>query len=346
MGVGFPFEANDLASRGNLASADQNGVITDRRAGRLPTEKCEEICRRFLSGINVDGVKVFVQPIKDYRILVVFRGVGLDASLTDADPQREGVQPPAVKALRPEAQQAAAVANKFLEEARRRLQYAEPANSLVIRGFSKMVRLPSFQEVYQLDPAVVAIYPMYKGLAKLVIVDISLNRDQDNPQLIFESLNSTGRELSQADLIRNFMIFDAGQKKVPRPHQFFGVKAAQKRISKREGGVTKVVRDIFISGNTMSKAIIKAFSVEYAKAEELKRLYGLIIDPAEKEKALADGQKEPLGVSQALSAVVKDLVAEVHRSVDFYLSQGPERSIGKSVLMAGTAKCRTVRSIT
>lgn len=45
-----------------------------------------------------------------------------------------------------------------------------------------------------------------KGLAKLVIVDISLSRDQDNPQLIFESLNSTGRELSQADLIRNFIL--------------------------------------------------------------------------------------------------------------------------------------------
>lgn len=45
-----------------------------------------------------------------------------------------------------------------------------------------------------------------KGLAKLVIVDISLNRDQDNPQLIFESMNSTGKELSQADLIRNFIL--------------------------------------------------------------------------------------------------------------------------------------------
>ncbi len=50
-----------------------------------------------------------------------------------------------------------------------------------------------------------------KGLAKLVIVDISLNRDQDNPQLIFESLNSTGRELSQADLIRNFILMGLEQ---------------------------------------------------------------------------------------------------------------------------------------
>lgn len=45
-----------------------------------------------------------------------------------------------------------------------------------------------------------------KGLSKLVIVDVALNRDQDNPQLIFESMNSTGRELSQADLIRNFIL--------------------------------------------------------------------------------------------------------------------------------------------
>ena len=50
------------------------------------------------------------------------------------------------------------------------------------------------------------LVPLCKGLAKLAIVDVSLKRDQDNPQLIFESMNSTGRELSQADLIRNFVL--------------------------------------------------------------------------------------------------------------------------------------------
>ena len=50
------------------------------------------------------------------------------------------------------------------------------------------------------------LIPICKGLAKLVVVDIALSRDQDNPQLIFESMNSTGRELSQADLIRNFIL--------------------------------------------------------------------------------------------------------------------------------------------
>ncbi len=113
-------------------------------------------------------------------------------------------------------------------------------------------------------------------------------------------------------------------------------------LSILESGVTRVVRDIFISGNTLTKAIMKAFQMDQAKAEEAKRSYGIIVDPAEKEKALQEGQREALGVSQAITGVVKDLVAEVHRSVDFYLSQGPERSIGRIVLMGGTARLRNL----
>lgn len=109
-----------------------------------------------------------------------------------------------------------------------------------------------------------------------------------------------------------------------------------------ENGVTRVVRDIFISGNTLTKSIMKAFQYDFAKAEEVKKLHGIIVDPAEKEKALQEGQREALGVSQAVGNVVKDLVAEVHRSVDFYLSQGPERSIGRIVLMGGTARMKNL----
>ena len=167
MGVAFPFEGRDLCARGNLCTADSKGVLTDRRAGRLSTEKCQEMCN-LLSGMVIDGVKIFIQPVRDYRVLVVFRGSGLESDLTDSDPQREGVKPPEVKATTPHAQTAASVINKFLTEARKRLASHAPSNSIVIRGFSKMVQLPSFQELYGLNPAVVAIYPMYKGLAKLV----------------------------------------------------------------------------------------------------------------------------------------------------------------------------------
>lgn len=111
-------------------------------------------------------------------------------------------------------------------------------------------------------------------------------------------------------------------------------------LSILENGVTRVVRDIFISGNTLTKAIVKALQVDLAKAEEIKKTNGVIVDPAEKEKALAAGNREALGVSQAVTTVAKDLVGEVHRSVDFYLSQGPERSIGRIVLAGGTARLK------
>lgn len=109
-----------------------------------------------------------------------------------------------------------------------------------------------------------------------------------------------------------------------------------------ENGVTRVVRDMFIAGNTMTKAIMKAFQCDAAKAEELKHSRGVFVDPAEKEKALADGDRDGLGVSQAVGQVARDLVAEVHRSVDFYLSQGPDRSIGRIMLTGGTARLKNL----
>jgi type IV pilus assembly protein PilM len=109
-----------------------------------------------------------------------------------------------------------------------------------------------------------------------------------------------------------------------------------------ENGITRVVRDVFISGQTMSKAVAKAFQCEPAKADELKKQYGIIVDAAEKEKALADGNREALGVSQAIGQVARDLVGEVHRSVDFYLSQGPDRAIGRIILSGGTARAKNL----
>ncbi|MBI4061444.1 MAG: type IV pilus assembly protein PilM [Elusimicrobia bacterium] len=109
-----------------------------------------------------------------------------------------------------------------------------------------------------------------------------------------------------------------------------------------ENGVTRVVRDMFIAGNTMTKAIMKAFQCDAAKADELKHSRGVFVDPAEKEKALADGDRDGLGVSQAVGQVARDLVAEVHRSVDFYLSQGPDRSIGRIMLAGGTARLKNL----
>lgn len=104
-----------------------------------------------------------------------------------------------------------------------------------------------------------------------------------------------------------------------------------------EGGVSRVVRDIFISGNSFTRAVMKALQCDFEKAEELKKKHGLMLDAAEKERALQEGNRDALGVSQAVAGVVRELVGEVQRSVDFYLSQGPERSVGRIALSGGSA---------
>lgn len=109
-----------------------------------------------------------------------------------------------------------------------------------------------------------------------------------------------------------------------------------------EGGATRVVRDVFIAGGTLTKAVMKALQYDFAKAEEIKKAHGLLLDAEEKEQALQEGNRDALGVSQSISGALKDLVAELHRSVDFYLSQGPERSISRIVLSGGTARMRNL----
>ena len=171
MGIGFPFKKGDVAARGNLATVDGGGVLTDRRAGRLPTEETLKICKEALDGIKIDGVQVFVQPVREHRVLAVFRGKGLSTALTDSDPQKEGLKPLAVEASGKDAAKSAKIVNAFLAEARKRLAKRSQANALLLRGFSEMVHLPSLRDLYQLTPAVVAVYPMYKGLAKMAGMD-------------------------------------------------------------------------------------------------------------------------------------------------------------------------------
>ncbi|MDE2142494.1 MAG: type IV pilus assembly protein PilM [Elusimicrobia bacterium] len=131
-------------------------------------------------------------------------------------------------------------------------------------------------------------------------------------------------------------------KEGPAATLYLNIGHAVTNLSIVENGVTRVVRDVFISGQTMTKAVMKAFQCEAGKADELKKQYGVIVDPAEKEKALADGNRDALGVSQAIGQVARDLVGEVHRSVDFYLSQGPDRAINRIVLAGGTARAKNL----
>lgn len=171
VGIDFPLGSDDVAARGNFCSVDGSGVLTDRRAGRIPTEKCVHLVSK-LRGMRLNGAEALVEPVQDYRFVLVLRGRGLSDALTETDPQREGLTPPPVRALAPEAAATARLANEFIATAGQRLAAERPANMVLLRGFSRVPQLPSVAEIYRLRAAAVAVYPMYRGIAKLVGMEV------------------------------------------------------------------------------------------------------------------------------------------------------------------------------
>jgi 2,3-bisphosphoglycerate-independent phosphoglycerate mutase len=167
LGIDFDLKPGDIAARGNFCTVDKAGLITDRRAGRISTEKCAELCQ-LLSGISIDGVKLSILPVREHRFVVVFGGKGLTPDVSDSDPQQLGVVPKAVTALNTKAKLMATVANKFVEQAKAILSKHHPANMVLLRGFSQRPEIPTMPEIYKLKPAAIAAYPMYRGLAKLL----------------------------------------------------------------------------------------------------------------------------------------------------------------------------------
>jgi 2,3-bisphosphoglycerate-independent phosphoglycerate mutase len=171
LGIEFPLESGDLAARGNFATIDKDGNIVDRRAGRISTEENIRTCK-LLANMEINKVKIFIKPVKEHRVVVVFRGKGLDDKLSETDPQKEGVPPLPVKPLRPLASETANIVTKFLQEVQKRLSVSYPANAILLRGFAKSQKFPSFKERYKLKAAAIATYPMYRGLARLVGMEI------------------------------------------------------------------------------------------------------------------------------------------------------------------------------
>jgi 2,3-bisphosphoglycerate-independent phosphoglycerate mutase len=167
VGIDFDLQPGDIATRGNFCTVDLNGLITDRRAGRISTEKCAELSG-ILDGTTIQGIKIIVRPVKDHRFVAIFRGSGLSDEATDSDPQQTGVPAKPVEALTPAAQKTADVANQFITMARNKLAKHHPANMFLLRGFSKHPHWPSMEEIYKVKAGAIASYPMYRGLAKLV----------------------------------------------------------------------------------------------------------------------------------------------------------------------------------
>ena len=166
-GIGFELGPNDVAARGNFCTLDSAGLISDRRAGRIPSEESFKVVEK-LAAVKIAGVETFVRPVKEHRFVVVFRGQGLDGAVADTDPQATGVAPLDPVAVTPAAQRTAEVAKEFVRQSQAILASQPKANGMVLRGFAAKPHLPSYEQLYGLRAAAIAVYPMYKGLAQLV----------------------------------------------------------------------------------------------------------------------------------------------------------------------------------
>jgi 2,3-bisphosphoglycerate-independent phosphoglycerate mutase len=172
LGLGVELKTGDVCARANFATLNAQGIVTDRRAGRIPTETCEKLVALLSAKIQKIGdTEILIRAGKEHRFVVVFRGPGLEGPLTDADPNREGLPIPGVKPRDPQnagQNKMAKLIADFYSQALPIIAQQKPANGFLMRGIAHQPHIPLFEDRYRLKPAALAVYPMYKGLSQLV----------------------------------------------------------------------------------------------------------------------------------------------------------------------------------
>lgn len=170
LGAGLEMTDRDVAARINFATRDANGHITDRRAGRISSDEGKRVTQKLVEGVSIDGVEVTLRAEKEHRAVVVFRADGLAGELGDTDPQATGVpaRDPAPLVDSPAHRRTAEIASEFIRQAREILKDETAANDVLLRGFAGWDPPASFEKRFGLEAAAIAMYPMYRGLARLV----------------------------------------------------------------------------------------------------------------------------------------------------------------------------------
>ena len=193
LGINFDLGPDDVAARGNFCTMDAAGKITDRRAGRPSTEQCLAMCRR-LQGIRIPDVELFVEPVREHRFVVVFRAKGLGDRVNDTDPQTTGVAPLAAVGQDAASQITATAVNRFAQEAAKLLRDQPATNAVTLRGLARFPAIRSLPDIYGLRSVAIAVYPMYRGLARLVGMDIA-----ETGSTLGEQIDTLEREWASHD---------------------------------------------------------------------------------------------------------------------------------------------------
>jgi 2,3-bisphosphoglycerate-independent phosphoglycerate mutase len=177
LGIDFDLKDQDVAARGNFCTLDDDGKVVDRRAGRIDTEKNRALCK-LLRQIELPETELFIEPVKEHRLVLVLRGEGLSGAIGDTDPQVTGKPPLPAKSLLPEAERTASLVNDFLRQAREILSSHHPANMVLLRGFAQRPDWPVVQDVFGFKAAAIAAYPMYRGLSRLIGMEVLDTKDE------------------------------------------------------------------------------------------------------------------------------------------------------------------------
>ncbi|MEO0220212.1 MAG: 2,3-bisphosphoglycerate-independent phosphoglycerate mutase, partial [candidate division WOR-3 bacterium] len=167
LGIDLEVKRGDVAIRCNFATV-KNGVVVDRRAGRITTEENKRIVEKLKAINRVEDVEVIWASGKEHRFVLLLRGEGLSESIRETDPGKEGLPPFEPEPLTEEAEKTSRVLKNIVDSARDILKDEDRANFFLMRGYAKLPELESFEEKWGLKAFGVASYPMYRGLAKLV----------------------------------------------------------------------------------------------------------------------------------------------------------------------------------
>jgi 2,3-bisphosphoglycerate-independent phosphoglycerate mutase len=227
LGIGFELKNNDVAARGNFCTIDDQGNVVDRRAGRISTEENNELCE-LLKKIEIPGVEIHVKTVKEHRFLLVLRGEGLSGNLQDTDPQEIGVVPLKPRGFSTKEDRTVSIVNDFLDQAKKFLADSHPANMVLLRGFSQKPDWPTYEEAFGIKSAAIAAYPMYRGLARLLGMELletgktiqdeftTLEKNWNDFDFFFIHIKPTDSSGEDGDFDRKLKVIEEVDKEIPR----------------------------------------------------------------------------------------------------------------------------------
>jgi 2,3-bisphosphoglycerate-independent phosphoglycerate mutase len=227
LGINFDLKETDVVARGNFCTVDKHGKVIDRRAGRISSEKNIMLCEK-LREIDLPNVDIFVETVKEYRFLLVLRGENLYGDLADTDPQITGLTPLPPQPFSSQAEGTAEIVKEFINRAGEILAEDPLANMVLMRGFSKKPSWPLFPAIFGVKAAAIAAYPMYRGVSRLVGMDIletgetlddeieTLERHWNEYDFFYFHIKKTDSAGEDGDYNRKVTIIEEADSAIPR----------------------------------------------------------------------------------------------------------------------------------